>query len=125
MDQESTTKKGNSRNNKTIAESFGITYSQVGDYLLPNIILKDEEICKEFYVDPIAELGKYALLHKRFLKENYPALYGLLLCSEKLYPLLCEIDTTARERLELAKKQGFPVYEAEQSIFDDLIYNSN
>ena len=60
-----------------------LTYSQVGDYLLPNLILSENP-------DNVKPLGKYGMMHQRFLQEHRPILYNTLLLSEKLYPLLRE-----------------------------------
>ena len=68
-----------------------ITYTMVGDYLLPNIKLSDP---------PDAQpLGKYGMMHKEYLRREKPALYGLLLNSERLYPLCREVDEAAVHRL--------------------------
>jgi hypothetical protein len=68
-----------------------ITYTLVGDYLLPNITLADP---------PDAEpLGLYGRMHRAFLREHRPALYNQLLLLERLYPLLREVDEAARQRL--------------------------
>lgn len=78
------------------------TYSQCGDYLIPNLILSEEE------QQPI---GKYGRLRRRYLKEHHPAIYSELLLTEKLYPHLREIDEVCEGRLELlvlqiAKREG-------------------
>ncbi|GHU92166.1 hypothetical protein FACS1894202_14610 [Clostridia bacterium] len=56
-----------------------LTYSRVGDYLIPNIALSDPP--------NTPPLGKYGRMHKAFLKEHKSALYSQLLLSERLYPL--------------------------------------
>ena len=45
---------------KTIFEKAGGTYTQVGDYMLPDLLLAEEE--KE------ANIGIWAMQHKRYLK---------------------------------------------------------
>jgi len=68
-----------------------ITYSQVGDYLLPDVALSDP---------PDAEpLAKYRMMRKRFIKQHKPILYSRLLLSEKLYPHCREIQHTAENWL--------------------------
>ena len=59
-----------------------LTYTRHGDYLLPDIKLSDPP-----YARP---LGKYGMMHKAYLKNHKPALalYGRLLLSERLYPLM-------------------------------------
>ena len=52
---------------KTIFEEMGGTYTQVGDYLLPDLKLPEEE--------QQANIGVWGMRHKRFLKENHRVLY--------------------------------------------------
>ena len=52
---------------KTFFEEMGGTYTQVGDYLIPNLTLPDEE---ENIV-----LGRFGIAHKKYLKENKRILY--------------------------------------------------
>ena len=73
-----------------------ITYSQCGDYLIPNLILPVEE------QQPI---GKYGRMRKRYLKEHRPVLYSSLILSCKLYQHLSEIDRACRDRLDLIIRQ--------------------
>jgi hypothetical protein len=68
-----------------------LTYTQAGDYLLPNLRLSDPP--------DAPPLGRYGLMHKRFLKEHKSALYNRLLLSERLYPLCRKVDNAAAERL--------------------------
>jgi len=91
-----------------------ITYTQVGDYLLPNLALNEPP------AGSLPPLGRYALMHKAFLKEHRPILYNQLLLSEKLYPLLREIDEAARNRLD-----GVSVSDRiliEEGILAELVY---
>ena len=81
---------------KSFFEQNGGTYTQIGDVLLPNLILK------EVGQQPI---GKYGRMRKNYLKEHRPILYTNLLVSEKLYPHCAEIDRTAEDRLELITRQ--------------------
>ena len=88
---------------KTIFEEMGGTYSQVGDYLLPNLSLPTEE--KQ------ANIGVWGMRHKRFLKENHRVLYANLMTSGKLVAYLDDIEqqaTTMFLRLvkELAEKEN-------------------
>ncbi len=69
-----------------------ISYSQCGDYLIPNLVL-----CKEEQ-QPI---GKYDRMRKRYLKERHSVLYSELLLSGKLYSHLLEIDEACEARMEL------------------------
>ena len=72
-----------------------ISYSKVGDYLIPNLILPEEE---QF-------IGKYGRMRRRYLKEHRPVLFSNLILSGKLYQHLAEIDRTCENRLELIIRQ--------------------
>ena len=69
---------------KTIFENNGGTYTQVGDYLLPNLSLTAEE--KE------TNIGVWAMRHKRYLKQNHKVRYYNLLTSGKLNSYLVDIE---------------------------------
>lgn len=73
-----------------------ITYSQCGDYLIPDLVLLQEE------QQPI---GKYSRMRKRYLKEHRPVLYSNLLLSGKLNQHLAEIDQACMDRIELITQQ--------------------
>ena len=88
---------------KTIFEQMGGTYSQVGDYLLPNLSLPTEE--KQ------ANIGVWGMRHKRFLKENHRVLYANLMTSGKLVAYLDDIEQQATAMFlrlvkELAEKEN-------------------
>ena len=72
---------------KTIFEQMGGTYTQVGDYLLPDLKLPKEE--KQ------ANIGVWSMRHKRFLRENHRALYANLMTSGKLVTYLDDIEQQA------------------------------
>lgn len=73
---------------KTIFENSGGAYTQVGDYLLPNLSLLAEE--KE------TNIGVWAMRHKRYLKQNHKVRYYNLLTSGKLDSYLADVDKRAR-----------------------------
>ena len=88
---------------KTIFENNGGTYTQVGDYLLPNLSLPAEE--KE------TNIGVWAMRHKRYLKQNHKVRYYNLLTSGKLNSYLVDIEQQAQDlfsRLvkDLAEKEN-------------------
>ncbi len=72
---------------KTIFEEMGGTYTQVGDYLLPDLKLPKEE--KQ------ANIGVWGMRHKRFLKENHRVLYANLMTSGKLVAYFDDIEQQA------------------------------
>lgn len=73
---------------KTIFENSGGAYTQVGDYLLPNLSLLAEE--KE------TNIGVWAMRHKRYLKQNHKVRYYNLLTSGKLDSYLADIEEQAQ-----------------------------
>ena len=81
----------------TIFEQTGGTYSQVGDYMLPDLSLSAEE--------KKANIGVWSLRHKRYLKQNHKVLYYNLLTSGKLNSYLVDINEQAQERLETLIEQ--------------------
>ena len=88
---------------KTIFEQMGGTYTQVGDYLLPDLKLSEEE--KQ------ANIGVWGMRHKRFLKENHRVLYANLMTSGKLVAYLDDIEQQATAMFlrlvkELAEKEN-------------------
>ena len=73
----------------TIFEKQGSTYTQVGDYMLPDLLQAEEE--KE------ANIGIWAMRHKRYLKQNHKVLYYNLLTSGKLNLYLADIEQQAQQ----------------------------
>lgn len=83
---------------KTIFEEMGGTYTQIGDYLLPDLKLPEEE------QQPI---GVWGQRHRRYLKEHRRASYATLLTSGKLNSYLADIDRQAEEMfLRLVKQMA-------------------
>jgi hypothetical protein len=79
-----------------------LTYTRVGDYLLPDLTIGDE---------PQPTYGKYGMLRKRYLKEHQRTAYTSLLMSGKLNQHLAETDELARDIvsrqvIEMARRQG-------------------
>ncbi len=73
---------------KTIFEQTGGTYTQAGDYMLPDLLPAEEE--KE------ANIGIWAMRHKRYLKRNHKVIYYNLLTSGKLNLHLADIEQRAQ-----------------------------
>ncbi len=87
----------------TIFEQAGGTYTQVGDYMLPDLLPAGEE--KE------VNIGVWAMRHKRYLKQNHKVLYYNLLTSGKLNSYLADVEQQAQDlflRLvnDLAEKEN-------------------
>lgn len=87
----------------TLFEQLGGTYTQIGDYALPDLSLPAET--------QTGNIGVWALRHKRYLKQHHKVLYYNLLTSGKLDSHLADIEEQAQQlflRLvnELAEKEG-------------------
>lgn len=96
----------------TLFEQLGGTYTQQGDYLLPNLALPAEK--------ETGNIGMWALRHKRYLKQHHKVLYYNLLTSGKLHSHLADTEEQAQQlflRLEkeLTEKEGV----TEQLKFSD------
>ena len=87
---------------QSLYEKLGGSYTKVGDYLLPNLMI--DEIEQRY-------IGKYGRLRKRYLKEHRRVLYTNLLVSDKLGHHLAEIDEACEKRMalltsQMAKQEG-------------------
>lgn len=87
----------------TIFEQTGGTYTQVGDYMMPDLLPAEEE--KE------ANIGVWAMRHKRYLKQNHKVFYYNLLTSGKLNSYLADIEQQAQQLFlwlvkDLAEKEN-------------------
>ena len=75
--------------------SSNLSYTQTGDYLLPNLTLHQ----------PKNPLGKYGRMRLNFLKQQHPVLYNTMLLSGSLYPHLMEVEQTAENRMQQTMAQ--------------------
>lgn len=77
--------------NKEVKENkYGIEYTKIGDYYMPNLVLKPEEKIV---------LNKYGRARLRYLKENKKAEYMIMFTKGTLNNHLKEIQETAEERI--------------------------
>jgi len=79
-----------------------ITYTQQGDYLLPDLKLPEQ---------PKVEIGIWGKRHLKYIENYRPILYTNLLTSCKLTAYLAEIDEQAEDMFfrlvkQLAEKEG-------------------
>ena len=70
-------------------EKQGGTYTQQGDYMLPDLLPAEEE--------KKANIGVWAMRHKRYLKQNHKVFYYNLLTSGKLNSYLADIEQQAQQ----------------------------
>lgn len=73
-----------------MAQNF--TYTQCGDYYIPDIKLS--------YTSTQA-LGKYGRMRRAFLEQNKPMLFNDMILTESLFPHLREVQQTCEKRMEL------------------------
>lgn len=81
---------------------MNISYTKVGDYLLPDLKLKEG---KQY------SIGKYGLLRLEYIKKHKLELYFDLLMNDTLNEYLHDIDTIVMEKVqmlinELAEKEN-------------------
>ena len=82
--------------NKEVKENkYGIEYTKVGDYYMPNLILEKEKIV----------LNKYGRMRLKFLKENRKAEYMIMFTKGTLNKHLKEIQETAEKRINIIIEQ--------------------
>lgn len=74
-----------------------IQYRQVGDYLIPNLIIPPEEAN--------IHLGKWGMLHKDYLEKHNRVLFNLLLTQGKLYQHCAEVENQARAMFDIIVEQ--------------------
>ena len=75
--------------------SSNLSYTQTGDYLLPNLTLHQ----------PKTPLGKYGRMRLSFLRQQRPVLYNTMLLNGSLYPHLMEVEQTAENRMQQTMTQ--------------------
>lgn len=95
-----------------------ITYTKCGDYLLPNLTLKQKKH---------ENLNKYGLMRLDHLKKNKSALYQQLLMQDKLYDHLFSVSKEAEDKVnylinELVKSDDSI---AEEIVLKELIYGES
>lgn len=69
----------------------GLTYTKVGDYLIPDLMMDGEDEAGE------TPLGKYGTLRETFLKEHRHGTYTSMMLTGRLMPHLRETDSRAQE----------------------------
>ena len=84
--------------------SRNVTYSTVGDYQLPNLILNQ----------PRKPLGKYGRLRRTYLKDHRPVLYNTMLLNGSLY----RKSGYSKKFLE-AHREEITLHKAAKAAFDE------
>ena len=119
--------------------SNGLWYELHGDYYLPCLAIPEEEV---------HTIGIWGRKHLQYLREHRPIIYSDLVLSGKMYSYLADIDTQARNKLDLlvtqlAEKEGINEYlkaqdqlawvramnnirnRAEEIVLEELIYGED
>ncbi|MCI7020259.1 MAG: TnpV protein [Clostridiales bacterium] len=117
----------------------GLWYELHGDYYLPCLAIPEEEV---------HTIGIWGRKRRRYLRERRPIIYSDLVLSGKLYSYLADIDSQARNKLDLlvtqlAEKEGINEYlkaqdqlawvramnnirnRAEEIVLEELIYGED
>ena len=74
-----------------------IQYRQVGDYLIPNLIISPEEAK--------ITLGKWGMMHKSYLEKHKKVFFSLLLSQGKLYQHCAEVENQAKDMYDTLMEQ--------------------
>ena len=74
-----------------------ISYRQVSDYFIPNLILPPEEAN--------ITLGKWGMLHKDYLFKHNKVLFTTLLTQGRLYQYCAEVENQAQDMFDTLVEQ--------------------
>ena len=80
-----------------MSKNNSITYRQVGDYMIPNLVLSLEEAC--------IKLSKWGMLHKDYLINNKKVEFTILLAEGTLWQHLANIDIHAQQMFNTLVEQ--------------------
>ena len=117
-----------------------ITYRQVGDYNIPDLILPPEE--------SNIRLGKWGMMYKDYLEKHKSVLFNSLLMQGKLYQHCAEIEKQAQDmfvilveqmkqaegvteqlkeenQMEWVQRMGNIETRAREIVCEELIYSNN
>lgn len=72
-----------------------LTYTKIGDYYIPNLIVAEEK----------RTIGKYGRLRKTYLQEHRSMIYSDMVLSDKLWHHLADVEEQAQQRLDVIIKQ--------------------
>lgn len=87
---------------KSLFEQKGIGYTECDGVYIPNVVLP---IRDEY------QIGRFGLMHKRWLKENHISIYTAQIIKGELDKYLMDVDTRAKEMYndlvtQLAEQEG-------------------
>ena len=70
-----------------------LTYTKVGDYYIPDMILDEDPAAEKFY-------GKYGDLRRTYLREHKPKLWMVLVNAGRADDYLTSIERAAERRMD-------------------------
>ena len=80
-----------------MSEKIKISYRQVGDFKIPNIILPPEQAN--------ITIGKWGMMHKDYIEHNKRGMFMLMVTKCTLWPYLADVDRQANEMYDLLIEQ--------------------
>ncbi len=86
-----------------------LTYTRVGDYYIPNLLLDPEPEAEKFY-------GKYGDLRREYIREHRTALWASLVNSGRLDDHLTTIERLAEIRMDKMLPQMMEVAGATEEL---------
>lgn len=92
-----------------------LTYHRKGEYLFPNLAVQEEP----------AQLGKYGMLRRTYLKENKQNWYQSMLLTGKLNRHLLEIEKAAEDRMDVLMAGLLKQYPAPDKEKDQLAWTAH
>ena len=92
-----------------------LTYHRKGDYLFPNLIIKEETVA----------IGKYGMLRKTFLKEHRKNWYQSMMLTGKLENHLAQTEKAAQERMEVLMKGCWNVIRLRRKESDPMAWTAH
>ena len=94
-----------------------LSYTQIGDYLYPNLYLPETE--------EDIPMGKYGMLRRTYLKQNKRNWYQSMLLTGKLNRHLLEIEKAAEERMDVLMAGLLKQYPAPDKEKDQLAWTAH
>lgn len=119
---------------KSLFEQMGGTYTQVGDYLLPNLTLPEEKqkpigilgcgspVETSDEVKSTDRAGRRDQQHLRYIKQHKRVFYANLLTSCKLNSYLADVDEQAENQMLWVRRMNSIRNRATEIVNVDLIY---
>lgn len=97
-----------------------LTYTKVGDYYIPDLIVAEEK----------RTIGKYGRLRKTYLQEHRSMIYSDMVLSDKLWHHLADVEEQAQERLEVliqqmewVRRMNSIYNRAEEIVKEEILYS--